>query len=124
MKLRLNGNAIRLRLSQIDVAKLALEGLLEEQLKFSNDTALLYRLLAKEEIRKPAISYAENIITVTIPQDFTNDWPHNKVTGTSATHTTVDGNEIFILIEKDFKCLDNTEEDQSDNFANPKLTEL
>ena len=103
MKLRLNGNAIRLRLSQIDVAKLALEGLLEEQLKFSNDTALLYRLLAKEEIRKPAISYAENIITVTIPQDFTNDWPHNKVTGTSATHTTVDGNEIFILIEKDFK---------------------
>ena len=124
MKLRLNGNAIRLRLSQTDVAKLALEGLLEEQLKFSNDTALLYRLLAKEEIRKPAISYAENIITVTIPQDFTNDWPHNKVTGTSATHTTVDGNEIFILIEKDFKCLDNTEEDQSDNFANPKLMKL
>ncbi len=121
MKLRLNGNAIRLRLSQTDVAKLALEGVLEEQLSFSKEAALFYRLLAMEEIHKPAISYAENSITVTIPKDFTNNWPDNNVTGTSATHTTADGTEIFILIEKDFKCLDNTEEDQSDNFANPKL---
>ena len=46
------------------------------------------------------------------------------MTGTSAIHTTEDGTEIFILIEKDFKCLDNTEEDQTDNFANPKLMKL
>ena len=124
MKLRLNGNAIRLRLSQTDVAKLALEGLLEEQIKFSKDIALGYRLIVKEEICKPATSYAENTITVFIPKNFTYEWPNNNVTGTSAIHTTEDGTEISILIEKDFKCLDNTEEDQTDNFANPKLMKL
>jgi hypothetical protein len=27
--------------------------------------------------------------------------------------------ELFLLIEKDFVCLDNTFEDQSDNYPNP-----
>ena len=121
MKLRLKGNAIRLRLSQKDVATLAAEGLIEEQISFSKDITLCYRLEAKEEIFKLGTSYAENIITVFIPKDFTNDWPGNNVAGTSAIHINEDGTEIFILIEKDFKCLDDNREDQSDNFANPKL---
>ncbi len=121
MKLRLKGNAIRLRLSQTDVVRLAKEGLIEEQISFAIDVALCYRLLAIKEIEKPVISYTDNTITVCIPTNFTNDWPGNNVVGTSALHTTADGTEIFILIEKDFKCLDDTEEDQSDNFANPKL---
>ena len=121
MKLRLKGNAIRLRLSQKDVATLAAEGLIEEQISFSKDITLCYRLEAKEEIFKLGTSYAENTITVFIPKDFTNDWPGNNVVGTSAIHINEDGSEIFILIEKDFKCLDDNMEDQSDNFANPKL---
>jgi hypothetical protein len=26
---------------------------------------------------------------------------------------------IYLLVEKDFKCLDNVAEDQSDNYPNP-----
>jgi len=26
---------------------------------------------------------------------------------------------LFLLVEKDFKCLDNVAEDQSDNYPNP-----
>ncbi len=121
MKLRLKGNSIRLRLSQTDIAYLAKEGCIKEQIRFTKDIALTYQLKTKEEILAPGISYAENTITVFIPQDFANDGPGNNIIGTSALHTTADGNEIFLLIEKDFKCLDDTEEDQSDNFANPKL---
>lgn len=121
MKLRIKANAIRLRLSQTDVAKLALEGLLEEKLSFSKITSLCYRLQAKKDILKPGITYSDNTITVFIPLDFTTDWPANNVVGTSSHYTTEDGTEISILIEKDFKCLDDTTEDQSDNFANPKL---
>lgn len=29
------------------------------------------------------------------------------------------GEHLFLLVEKDFVCLDNTFEDQSDNFPNP-----
>jgi hypothetical protein len=28
-------------------------------------------------------------------------------------------NGLFLLVEKDFKCLDNVAEDQSDNYPNP-----
>ncbi len=30
-------------------------------------------------------------------------------------------NDLFLLIEKDFKCLDETIEDQSDNYDNPLM---
>jgi hypothetical protein len=29
------------------------------------------------------------------------------------------GGQLYLLIEKDFKCLDNVAEDQSDNYPNP-----
>jgi hypothetical protein len=28
---------------------------------------------------------------------------------------------LYLLIEKDFQCLDNVAEDQSDNYPNPSL---
>jgi hypothetical protein len=121
MKLRLKGNSIRLRLSQRDVDDLAANRSVEEKINFSKDTALFYRLTAKEDLQNPTVSYAENAINVYIPKDFVNEWPRNNVVGTSAQHRTEDGTEIFILIEKDFKCLDDPAEDQSDNYANPKL---
>ena len=30
------------------------------------------------------------------------------------------GDKFFLLLEKDFACLDNTHEDQSDKYPNPK----
>jgi hypothetical protein len=35
----------------------------------------------------------------------------------------LDGQEsLYLLVEKDFKCLDNVAEDQSDNYENPSKT--
>ena len=124
MKLRLKGNAVGFRLSQTDVENLAAKGFVEEMINFSKDLALSYRLEFNEDILKPGISYAGNTIAVFIPQHFTHGWPGNNIAGISTLRTTEDGTEIFILVEKDFKCLDDTEEDQSDNFANPKLMKL
>jgi hypothetical protein len=121
MKLRLKGNSIRLRLSQTDVDNLTTKGGLEEQINFSKDIALFYRLISRDDLQSPTVSYAENAIDIYIPKDFADGWSGNNVVGTSAHHRTEDGTEIFLLIEKDFKCLDDIEEDQSDNYANPKL---
>ena len=41
--------------------------------------------------------------------------------GNDHNFKTSDKNEIYLLLEKDFTCLDNTIEDQSDNYPNPKL---
>jgi hypothetical protein len=29
------------------------------------------------------------------------------------------GGDIYLLVEKDFTCLENVEEDQTDNYPNP-----
>ena len=33
------------------------------------------------------------------------------------------GDPLYLLVEKDFTCLDQVEEDQSDNYPNPQLAE-
>lgn len=120
MKLRIKDNSIRLRLTQTDVATLATNGVVAERVNFTASSALSYQLQVAENISQPSVNFVNNRITVFIPKDFAAQWPVNNVTGTNALCKSADGTEIFILIEKDFKCLDNTSEDQSDNFVNPK----
>lgn len=118
MKLRLKGNSIRLRLSKTEVETLALEGLITEKTDFG-DTAFVYRLKKDDNNHLGAV-FQPAELTVYIPHGFANDWPHNPIVGID--NKAADGSypDLFILIEKDFKCLDNTEEDQADNYDNPK----
>ncbi len=108
----------------MDVENLVNKGVVEEQIHFTKEVVFCYRLEAKEALEKLTVKYADNKIAVFIPADFTKDWYNNNVTGTSALHTAEDGTEIFISVEKDFKCLDDTNEDQSGNYANPKLLKV
>ena len=57
-----------------------------------------------------------------VPESFLKDWADNNVTGTDA-HMPIDQQKtLYLLLEKDFKCLDNVAEDQSDNYENPNKT--
>lgn len=49
-----------------------------------------------------------------MPDNLSAEW-----TSTDAVGFENYDNELFLLIEKDFKCLDNVAEDQSDNYPNP-----
>lgn len=118
MKLRLKGNTIRLRLSKKEVETLALEGLITEKTHFG-DTVFVYQLKKDDNSNLKAV-FQHTELTVYIPHGFANDWPHNTIIGID--NRLPDGSfpDLYILIEKDFKCLDNTEEDQADNYDNPK----
>lgn len=118
MKLRIKGNSIRLRLSKSEVETLATTGTIKEQTDIGN-ISFIYQL-KKEDTNILKADLQNNTLTVYIPHDFTNEWVHNNIVGID--NKSVDGNipRLYILVEKDFKCIDNTEEDQSDNFDNPK----
>lgn len=121
MKLRIKGNSLRLRLTKSEVKKLAGEGHLEEQTNFTG-SKLVYELQSVNTTTELSAVFENNKITIYIPNTFAKSWVHNDVIGINTNMQTDGGETLFILIEKDFICLDETTEDQSDNFVNPNKT--
>ena len=119
MKLRIKGNSIRLRLTKSDVQALTATGYIEEQLSFGT-TKLYYALEQTENESEMSASFDKHKIIVHIPQSFITGWENNDQVGFESRHLT-GTDTLSILVEKDFVCLDETTEDQSDNYANPKL---
>jgi hypothetical protein len=118
MKIRIKGNSIRLRLSKTEITSFGTLGLLEEKTEFGNST-LTYTLACDSEASELRATYAANKITVHVPEEIKNEWTKTDRVGFENKFKIANQKELFILIEKDFVCLDNTFEDQSDNFPNP-----
>ena len=112
MKIRIKGNSLRYRLTRTDVETFAKEGNLAEQTAFGSDV-LTYVLLRSAGERLTA-TFKDNQITVLMPAGMADEWAHTERIG----FENVDSG-LHLLIEKDFKCLDNVAEDQSDNYPNP-----
>ena len=121
MKLRIKGNSIRLRLSKPEVEKLAVVRYLEERTVFGS-TTFSYALQSKDGGDELSADFAGGKITVFIPEIFIKDWAVNDVIGFNATKQLSDAEALNILVEKDFKCLDQVTEDQQDNYENPNKT--
>lgn len=119
MKLRIKGNSLRLRLTKTEVAWICKEGYLEERTQFSENE--LSYTLEKVNTDNLSAEFNGNNITIYIPGKFVNGWFENDVTGFSNIDS-ADEDRLQITVEKDFKCLDRTSEDQSDNYENPNKT--
>ncbi len=119
MKLRINGNSIRLRLSKTEVAAFGATGMITTAIEFATNS-LQYVL--KKETNADAIyaDMANNTITVFIPTSMATDWVNTDIIGLEYTMNLLNGNKLHILVEKDFKCIDSASgEDQTDNYENP-----
>lgn len=121
MKIRIKGNSVRYRLSKTDVDLLTTQGRHEERTSFG-EAIFTYALQRKEEGEVLTASYTGHTITVYIPDTLLNGWAKNEVIGFEARMPIGNNENLYLLVEKDFKCLDDTTEDQSDNYDNPNQT--
>jgi len=112
MKIRIKGNMLRYRLTKPDVEVLANTGFLQEHTRFANQT-LTYALKRTENNLLTA-AFENNIITLWIPATMISSLKNTDEVGFEG-----DDGALHLLVEKDFTCLDNVEEDQSDNYPNP-----
>lgn len=120
MKIRIKGNSIRMRLTKTDVSRLCEQGCLREETVFPNNRFVY--ALQKADTAQLSASFASNTITILVPASFLQDWPVNDITGLDARMPISETESLYLLIEKDFVCLDHTTEDQSDNYENPNKT--
>ncbi|MBU2995844.1 hypothetical protein KO500_05335 [Cellulophaga baltica] len=118
MKIRIKGNTLRYRLTKSEVEEFCRTGYYKEQTEFPT-TQFMYELKAGE-VNTLEADFSNNTVTVLFPIEATKDWATNSVVGFNNVFKTASDIEIGILIEKDFVCMDETVEDQSDNYPNPK----
>ncbi len=118
MKLRIKGNSLRIRLTKSEVSKLAEIGSLEEKTTFANNH-FVYALQRSNDVAELSATFENNTIKMFVPKTFVDDWPRNNVVGIDSTMHLPNSEVLYLLLEKDFVCLDETTEDQSDHFENP-----
>ena len=112
MKIRIKGNSLRYRLSKSDVDKFSENGYIEETTDFGSQT--LTYALQKNRLNNLSAIFENNKITLFMPEVMAIELAETESVGFEYTD-----NGLFLLVEKDFKCLDNVAEDQSDNYPNP-----
>lgn len=114
MKIRIKGNSLRYRLTKSDVIRFAREGYIEETTDFG-DQVLVYAL-QRTDATDLAAHFNNNKITMLMPGTIADEWCTTGIVGFDNNTPT-----LYLLIEKDFVCLDNVSEDQSDNYPNPNM---
>ncbi len=119
MKIRIKGNSVRIRLSRSEVDQLAATGYIEERTEFA-DGVFLYTLQSKNGIDNLDAGFSNGNMAIYVPAAICTEWAKNETVGYSNNIALPTGNSLFLLLEKDFKCIDaDVTEDQSDNFENP-----
>ncbi|WP_034923693.1 DUF7009 family protein [Gillisia sp. CAL575] len=118
MKIRIRGNSVRFRLTKNEVEQLCREKFIEEQTNFPNlDFTYAVRVSATKNLE---VDFANNKISLQISEELLQGWDTNNKVGYSHSVPTSNGRTIDILLEKDFTCLEDRGEDESNNYPNPK----
>ena len=117
MKLRIQGDSIRLRLTRTEVNRFGETGRVEETVHFPDGRRFIYAIVRSSDANSLTASFDGHEMTVAIPQDQAQEWVDTERVGFEDTCTLGEG-ELHLLIEKDFECL-HKRPDEEDAFPNP-----
>jgi hypothetical protein len=117
MKLRLQGNSVRLRLTRSEVERLREIGLVEESVDFGADDVLAYRLQTRSEPGPVEAAYRKGTLTVSLSQEVAQTWSVSDEVGLYGQF-----GALTISVEKDFRCLTRPRDDEHDAFPHPGHT--
>ena len=121
MKLRLQFNSIRLRLKRNEVTQFARTGRVEEKIiSGTRDNEIFrYVLEATDTVSSPQGTVTSRGIKVQVPIADAVRWVSTDQVGIEGEQLVNNRATLRILIEKDFACIDATEEQNADTFPNP-----
>jgi len=119
MKIRILGNSLRFRLTRSEVDTLCTKGYIQDQTTF--DTSVFtYAVKLVSDSEQLTAQFRSNTITLNLPKSLGNNWHRTEQVGFNETMEFKNEGTLSLLLEKDFTCLDERLEDQSDNYPNPK----
>lgn len=118
MKIRIKEKTIRLRSTKSEVSQLFVNELLKKKTKFLN-LAFSYAISLSSKHNELSASYKAHTITFYLPKILGANWNVTNKVDFENTYRLPSREELSLLLEKDFVCLDDRLEDQTDNYSNP-----
>ncbi|HVV44869.1 MAG TPA: hypothetical protein VHC72_06675 [Bryobacteraceae bacterium] len=114
MKLRIQDDSLRLRLTRGEVDDLSRGLAVERTVHFSGGRALQYVVTGSAAAASPQAVYSADAIRVTLPDARLKAWATSDEVG-------IEGKDgpVHILVEKDFQCLHRDAVSEPDAFPNP-----
>lgn len=116
MKLRIQGNAVRLRLTRSEVERFAAEGRIEDGIEFAPNVRFTYALERSCDVPSPRALYQDGMLRIQIPRAEADDWSGTDRVGISG------GEGVSVAVEKDFKCMHGDPAEDADAYPNPLET--
>ncbi len=124
MKLRVRDKSIRLRLTQTEVETVRSHGLVRGRVPFDGRNSFDYVLESSPATVIPEVHISNNVLTVRIPESEIIALSNSDEVSISASQNLDSGDQLDILVEKDFACLAPREgEDESDMYPHPEAGE-
>lgn len=122
MKLRIKGNSLRLRVSRSELSQFLAGYRIEEtiHLTTSTEAKLTYALESSPSATEVGVRYVPQEITVLLPEMLMQAWSEEREIGVYASIDIGNAKTLEVSIEKDFACLDGSDEENLDTFANPQ----
>jgi hypothetical protein len=116
MKLRTTFNSIRLRIRKSELTTLQEKHKIEESIRFPNGVIFKFGLTINKDADAVNAKLENNDLVILIPKEEAKEWITTNEVGIETYINLPDGEQLHLLIEKDFPCLDRPEEDKSDTF--------
>ena len=125
VKLRLQHNAIRFRLKRSEVEEFARTGRVEEKIISGSSVNQMfgYALESTEKVSSLKATVRPGAIIVQVPPETVMRWASTDQIGIEGEQAVDNQTSLRILIEKDFACIDGTDEQNADTFPNPLIEE-
>jgi len=122
MKLRIKGNSLRLRVSRSELARFLDGERIEETIQFTRapEASLTYALESAVQVAPVRVQYESQRIRVILSEDQGGIWGAESEVGVYSTLDIGEAGSLAVIVEKDFACLDRSDDDNSDAFANPQ----
>lgn len=120
MKLRLLDNSIRIRIQQKELEALHLKGHIEAVTRIGPLTQQQFRYrLEKETLANPlTATLTDQTLTIGIAPEAVDSLVQTDQVGVSTEHEPEAPEKLYILVEKDFKCL-TPRSGEEDAFPHP-----
>ena len=115
MKLRIQGNGLRLRLTRKEVTQLHDCGHVESSIEIAPGRALGYGLEGSPQATSVTASFDGCTILVSVPTAMVKEWAEGDQVSIEGPAQT----GVQLLIEKDFQCLHKPDARDPDAFPNP-----
>src|SRR6185436_4449592 len=114
MKLRIQGNSVRIRVTKSETAQLTAGVAVEQCTQFGPSSCLRSSVTPSPTIQKTCVQFSNDKLAVFVPADEARRWGMSDSIAIERSEDIGSGTVLRILLEKDFQCLHSSAEEQGD----------